>query len=145
MTQQDRPPTITISPEHGEGLTFNALRKANLARLPRFRNRRGEPAHSEPDGSDWSVAQWGNATAGEVGEMLVEFGRFLQLCDTLKKLERGDFESAEVARVKCAGEAADIVTYLDLTCSRLGINLGEAIAHKFNEVSERVGAEVFLE
>lgn len=145
MQQQDKPKPITIILESGPGLTFDALRRANMARLPRFRNRLGAPAHSEPDGSDWSYAAWGNATAGEIGEMLVEFGRFLQLCDTLKKLERGDLGELEAARVRIGGEAADIVTYLDITCARLGIDLGAATLHKFNAVTERVGAEVWLE
>jgi hypothetical protein len=36
------------------GLTFNALRGANAARLPQFKNKHGELAHSKPDGSDWT-------------------------------------------------------------------------------------------
>ena len=51
-----------------DGLSFNTLRQANLRRLPEFKNSKGEPAHSEPDGSDWSPAQWLQALAGEVGD-----------------------------------------------------------------------------
>lgn len=51
-----------------DGLTFNTLRGANLARLPQFKNAKGEPAHSQPDGSDWVLAQWCNAVTGELGE-----------------------------------------------------------------------------
>ena len=39
-------------------LSFAELRAANERRLPQFKNRLGEPAHSEPDGSDWSDAEW---------------------------------------------------------------------------------------
>jgi hypothetical protein len=143
--QQDRPKTISVAMDAGEGLTFHALRLANLARLPRFKNRRGQPAHSEPDGSDWTTAEWGNATAGELGEVLVEFGKLLQICDTLKKLERGDLGELEDARQRLAHELADAVTYIDLTAYRCGVDLGAAIVEKFNEVSGRVGAEVYLE
>lgn len=37
-------------------LTFAELREANIARLPQFKNKHGEPAHSQPDGSDWSIS-----------------------------------------------------------------------------------------
>ncbi len=63
-----------------DGLTFNTLRGANRARLPQFKNRRGEPAHSEPDGSDWKLSAWCNAVTGELGE----------LANLIKKIERGD-------------------------------------------------------
>ena len=33
---------------------FSQLRRASLARLPKFKNLKGDPAHLEPDGSDWS-------------------------------------------------------------------------------------------
>lgn len=45
-------------------LTFDALRQANRARLPHFKNALGQPAHSEPDGSDWSDAEWLQAVVG---------------------------------------------------------------------------------
>jgi hypothetical protein len=63
-----------------DGLTFRTLRDANKARLPQFKNRRGEPAHSEPDGSDWKLSAWCNAVTGELGE----------LANLIKKIERGD-------------------------------------------------------
>lgn len=49
--------------------TLQDLRNANLARLPLFKNCHGRPAHTEPDGSDWSPAQWLQAFVGEVGEL----------------------------------------------------------------------------
>jgi hypothetical protein len=38
-----------------------------------------------------------------------------------------------------ADELADVATYLDLLAEVLGVDLGRAVAEKFNEVSERVG------
>jgi NTP pyrophosphatase (non-canonical NTP hydrolase) len=38
-----------------------------------------------------------------------------------------------------ADELADVVTYLDLLAAVLGVDLGQAVADKFNEVSIRVG------
>lgn len=108
--------------------TFAELRNANLQRLPQFKNRKGEPAHSKPDGSDWSLAQWCNAVVGEIGEA----------ANIIKKVDRGDMTLDE-ARASLADELADVQTYLDLLAFRVGINLGEATRSKWNRVSERVG------
>lgn len=114
-------------------LTFDALRGANLARLPQFKNGRGEPAHSKPDGSDWSLAQWSNAVLGELGEA----------ANIIKKIERGDMTLDE-ARPSLAKEFADVQTYLDILAFRAGVDLGAATLQKWNEVSERVGSTVRL-
>lgn len=114
-------------------LTFDALRRANIARVPQFKNALGGPAHSESDGSDWSPAQWLQAAVGELGEY----------ANVRKKFERGDLtrdEFTALARL----ELADVVTYLDILAFRLGIDLGQAVRDKFNLVSERVGASVRL-
>lgn len=116
-----------------DGLTFNALRGANTARLPTFRNARGELAHSEPDGSDWCLSQWSNAVLGELGEA----------ANIIKKVERGDMTLDE-AREDLAKEFADVVTYLDILAMRAGVNLGQATMDKFNEISVRVGSPVRL-
>jgi NTP pyrophosphatase (non-canonical NTP hydrolase) len=114
-------------------LTFDALRGANLARLPEFKNGRGGPAHSEADGSDWCLAQWSNAVLGELGEA----------ANIIKKIERGDL-TLEEARPALAREFADVQTYLDILAYRAGVNLGEATCEKWNEVSIRVGSTVRL-
>lgn len=116
------------------GLTFNALRGANTARLPQFKNCHGEPAHSKPDGSDWSPAQWLQAVTGELGEY----------ANLRKKFERGDIDSATFY-FEAANELADVVTYLDILAMQLGIDLGEATMAKFNVVSDRVGSSVRLD
>ncbi|MEQ1653817.1 MAG: MazG-like family protein [Hyphomicrobium sp.] len=114
-------------------LTFGALRRANILRLPQFKNRKGEPAHSEADGSDWALSAWCNAVCGELGEA----------ANLIKKVERGDLTLDE-ARSDLAKEFADVVTYLDILAMRAGCDLGEATIDKFNEVSVRVGSTVRL-
>jgi NTP pyrophosphatase (non-canonical NTP hydrolase) len=116
-----------------DSLTFNQLRQANIARLPQFKNCHGEPAHSKPDGSDWSPAQWLQAVTGELGEY----------ANLRKKFERGDVD-ADTFKINAAKELADIVTYLDILAMQLGIDLGDATIEKFNEVSERVGSSIKL-
>lgn len=116
-----------------DGLTFNALRDANIARLPTFKNGRGEPAHEKHDGSDWKLSAWSNATLGELGEA----------ANLIKKIERGDM-TLDATRADLAREFADVAIYLDLLAFRAGIDLGEAVISKFNEVSRRVGSKVSL-
>ncbi len=129
-----------------DGLKFNALRGANKARLPQFKNKHGQLSHTEMDGSDWTPAQWLQAVLGELGEY----------ANMRKKFERGD--------IALAKELADVQIYLDILALRCldsrmlleggqyrniphreGVNLGQATMDKFNEVSERVGSSVRLE
>ncbi len=109
-------------------LTFDKLREANIARLPQFKNSKGGPAHSEPDGSDWCLGQWSNAVLGELGEA----------ANIIKKVDRGDLTLDE-ARPALAKEFADVQAYLDILAFRAGVDLGQATIDKWNEVSERVG------
>ena len=125
-------------------LTFDQLRRANKLRLPEFLNGRGEPAHSKSDGSDWSPAQWLQAVVGELGEF----------ANIRKKYERGDIDHADYS-ILARKELADVQTYLDILALRAldsrdgvahgsGVDLGQATTDKFNEVSVRVGAHVFI-
>lgn len=114
-------------------LSFHTLRRANLARLPHFRNRHGELAHSDPDGRDWSPAQWLQAVIGELGEY----------ANLRKKHERGDIDH-ETFTAEAADELADVVIYLDILAHQLDIELDQAVRRKFNETSNRVGAPIYL-
>lgn len=124
-------------------MNFETLRKANKLRLPQFKNSRGGPAHSQPDGSDWAPSQWVQAVLGELGEF----------ANLRKKFERGDMDFEDYA-VAAHKELADIATYLDLLALRAldtpfgahptGIDLGQAVLDKFNEVSKRVGSTITI-
>jgi NTP pyrophosphatase (non-canonical NTP hydrolase) len=114
-------------------LTFDTLRRANAERLPLFKNSKGFAAHSKADGSDWSRSDWLEAITGELGEY----------ANKSKKFRRGDISQAEFL-VEAEKELADVVTYIDILAAQLGVDLGEAIRKKFNEVSTRVGAPVYI-
>lgn len=116
-----------------KSLTFDALRRANIERLPLFKNKHGKPAHSKRDGSDWTPAQWLQAVLGELGEY----------ANLRKKYERGDIGRAEF-HAEAKKELADVQTYLDLLAFQLGVDLGEATIEKWNEVSRRVGVPLQL-
>lgn len=123
-------------PNMSKGLGLSTLREANLKRLPQFRDRQGRIAHAKPDGSDWSRAEWLQAVVGEVGE----------LANLLKKVKRGDFTAEQMPEVEqeIQKEFADIVIYLDIFAAQCGVDLDRAVREKFNEVSRRVGATVFI-
>ncbi len=108
-------------------LTFEQLRQANAARC-------GESFH-ELDA--WSPADWAVAMAGECGEA----------CNLVKKMRRQHPYDAppEELTSMLADEIADLVIYADLLASRMRIDLGAAIARKFNVVSDRVGSHVRLD
>lgn len=94
-------------------LSFSTLRAANVKRLPLFKNSRGEPTHSKPDGSDWSLGEWMNAVLGELGET----------ANLVKKVKRGDL-TLDAAREELGREFADIITYADITAMRMEIIFG---------------------
>jgi len=114
-------------------LTFDQLRQANIRRIPQFKNKHGELAHSESDGSDWTPAQWLQAIVGELGEY----------ANIRKKYERGDLNDLEFYN-KAADELADVLIYMDILAFQLDIDLGAAVVAKFNRVSKRVDSDVFL-
>ena len=121
-------------------ITFEQLREANLKRLPQFKNKHGEPAHSQPDGSDWSIDRWFKAVVGEIGEF----------ANWSKKYDRGDITAEEFLE-HAAKELADWTIYTDILAYRIGmefqrkgLDLGECVQNKFNEVSKRIGCDIFI-
>lgn len=95
-------------------LTFAELRTKNVKRT-------AEAFHRV---EAWSPTDWATAMAGECGEA----------CNLIKKMRRGDL----VHSSHIADELADLIIYTDLLAERLGIDLEEAIIHKFNAVSDRL-------
>lgn len=98
-------------------MNFDTLRRANVQRC--------ETAFHPLN--DWSPTDWACALAGEAGEV----------CNAVKKLKRGDGGRTEIAN-----EIADTIIYADLLAAALGIDLGEAVRIKFNQVSTRVSSDI---
>jgi NTP pyrophosphatase (non-canonical NTP hydrolase) len=88
--------------------------------------------------ASWTPAEWACALAGEAGEV----------CNAVKKLRRltdgantaKDPQTAVEAVDAIGKELADTVLYCDLLAARLGLNLGEEVKAKFNEVSRRMNS-----
>ncbi len=122
-------------------ITFAELRAANLCRRGRWHG---------PDTEPWTGADWSNAMLGEVGEVAEVFALFVARAglagNVVKKLRRHETGTASTAELSpaqllgsLADELADVVTYADILACHYGIDLGAAVAAKFNRVSERHG------
>src|SRR5215813_3811246 len=112
------------TPDDFSNIRFVDLMQANFRRLPLFKTKNGNIAHKADDGSDWSIAEWTNAMAGEAGEA----------CNVAKKIRRGDYDNdPELAKRLLLSEIADVVIYADLICQQLHASLGDAVQQTFNE------------
>lgn len=101
-------------------LTFSALRKANASRAIKWHN--GEKAE---------LCFRATELAGEVGE----------ICNAVKKLDRlqKGMKGGKDTMENLAEELGDGAICLDLLAMDVGIDLGEAVAKKFNATSEKHG------
>ena len=103
-------------------ISFTALRDANQAR------------QSEWDPTDSiDLAYRGNELGGEAGEAQ----------NVIKKIarERLGIRGSRATADDLASELADVVICVDLIAMSEGIDLGKAIADKFNATSEKYGLE----
>lgn len=115
-------------------LKFDDLQAANKLRAAHFRPK-GSSSLSHPNGdlSNWSIGEWTNALAGEVGEA----------CNISKKIVRGDFDSnSELGLGMLLNEIADVIIYADLICSYLNRSTAIIVANKFNEKSEEINSPI---
>lgn len=112
-------------------LTFKRLREINVQRC--------ESGFGHKLDS-WSVAEWGNATAGECGEA----------CNVAKKILRfrddvaGNKKSKSELEAELGREIADVLIYADLWAASQGIDLEETITKTFNAKSDEIGSEYKL-
>ena len=83
-----------------------------------------------------SLSYWGNAIAGEVGE----------LCNLIKKLDRvksggidagSSYTAADITPEMIKEEIGGVAIYLDLLASLFDISLEDAIIETFNSKSEK--------
>ena len=112
-------------------LTFEMLREKNLVRC--------ETGFGHKLDS-WSVAEWGNATAGECGEACNVAKKILRFRDNVA----GNKKSKEEYIKDLSSEIAGTLIYLDLWAASQGINLAEAVIDEFNNKSNEIGSTIKL-
>lgn len=116
--------------EPGETLlTLNDLRQANMARQEHWGG-----SHN------WTLADWSNALAGEVGEA----------CNVVKKIRRpqlgtkGNDADLPAYHAQLESEIGDVLIYLDLLALKAGVTLDHCVSRAFNEKSEKLGMPILL-
>lgn len=109
--------------------TFQELVDAHVSRGKRW--------HPGPKGlNSWSLSDWGVALTGEIGEAMNIIKKLNRLRDGLT----GNKGKSEAELVAWLGEElADALSYTILLAEAAGIDLEQAHAKKFNEVSELEG------
>lgn len=113
-------------------LDFNQLRKANLERCVKgFK-------HSL---DSWSVAEWGNAAAGECGEACNVAKKMLRFRDNVAGNNK---KTKEEYLPDLASEIAGTLIYLDLWAASQGISLEEAVRIEFNKKSKEIGSDIII-
>jgi NTP pyrophosphatase (non-canonical NTP hydrolase) len=112
--------------------SFAEFTAVNLERAKRWH---GADGVMDPS---WSISDWSNAAAGEMGEV----------CNEVKKLKRIDTGMQQHGNVPASRDAAierigkeigDTAIYLNLLAARVGLTLQECIRAAFNGVSVREG------
>lgn len=110
-------------------LSFADLRRANEARQAHW------------GGVDnWTIADWSNAAAGEMGEV----------CNVVKKLRRpelgtvGNAEDTTFYERQLKFEIGDVLIYLDLLARARGLTLDECALAAFNEKSAKLNMPALL-
>ena len=110
-------------------LTFTDLREANIARQAYWGG-----------AENWTLADWSNAVAGEVGET----------CNVVKKLRRpelgtvGNDHQPEVYIRQLESEIGDVLIYLDLLAKAAGLDLANCVSRAFNEKSDKLNMPIRL-
>jgi NTP pyrophosphatase (non-canonical NTP hydrolase) len=112
-------------------LTFSRLREINVKRC--------ESGFGHKLDS-WSVAEWGNATAGECGEACNVAKKILRFRDNVA----GNKKSKAELEAELGNEIADILIYADLWAASQGIDLEKAVVETFNKKSDEIGSEFKL-
>lgn len=92
--------------------------------------------------NEWSIAEWTNAAAGEMGEACNIAKKMIRLRDDIKgndpKLTRNDLKK------KLAQELSDTIIYIVLTAASEDIDLEKSIIDTFNNKSDEIGSDIKL-
>jgi len=116
-------------------LNFFNLRKSNLERGVEWRGTSGSPL---PTGKIQSVLFASNELGGETGELQNKIKKFARLIFCMPGSGNLTYEEHKRG---IEDELADVVICADLLAIQFGIDLGEVVARKFNETSDKHGFE----
>lgn len=89
---------------------------------------------------DWSLMEWGAATAGEVGEACNKAKKIKRELQNIKSNKIG--ENRFDLKDAMAKEIADSIVYSFLWLSAAGYNAEEVIRDVFNSKSDEIGSDI---
>lgn len=92
--------------------------------------------------NSWSVAEWGNATAGELGEACNIAKKMVRFRDNAKGNLSG--KTRDDYKEELKRELGDVLVYLDLWAASENISLEEAVIEVFNKKSDEIGSNIKL-
>lgn len=113
-------------------LTFSELEHVNVARCS---------VGFGHDLDSWSVAEWGCAAAGELGEACNVARKLLRMRD---QLPGNKGETIAELEEKLGREMADTIIYISLWAASQGIDLEAKIIQVFNEKSDQINSDIKL-
>jgi len=93
----------------------------------------------------WSIAEWTNAVAGEVGESCNLAKKIIRHRDSVPGNYKPEDTDIDLLRLRCAKELADVITYADLTIQALGYDTEQVLKGVFNAKSEQLNCPITIE
>lgn len=90
--------------------------------------------------NDWSLMEWGAATAGEVGEACNKAKKIKRITQNIKGNK--DYENFGNLKDDMAREIIDGMIYSFLWLSAAGYNAEELIVKVFNAKSDEIGSDI---
>lgn len=91
---------------------------------------------------DWSLMEWGAATAGEIGEACNKAKKVKRELQNIKGNKPG--ENRFNLKDDMAKEIADGIVYSFLWLSAAGYNVEEIVREVFNKKSDEIGSDIKL-
>ncbi|MDE2096299.1 MAG: hypothetical protein KGL39_03570 [Patescibacteria group bacterium] len=91
----------------------------------------------------WVLPDYGNAAAGEMGELCNYIKKLQRVRDGLRNVSDNTINDETVLKTMVGREIADVLSYLVLVCIQEGLDMESVLIDKFNAVSDRVGLSEF--
>lgn len=130
-------PAATVTCKHEFDMTFNQFAQYNMVRCKLWHK----------DGEPWSLADWGNALGGEVGE-LQNIIKKIRRIQTGTKARESEMDIV-LLKDEAVKEVADVLIYTFLLFDELtalddqhAVSLAEVVRDKFNATSEKFGLDL---
>lgn len=119
------------------------VRDVTIREIAHYHRKRNKLWHA--DSEPWTLADWSNAAAGEMGEVCNVVKKIRRLQTGMKGVQlRNQGTDVNALVDKAKGEIGGVFIYLLSLCDALQIDLTDAIRDEFNQVSSDQGFDVYI-